>query len=215
LGTTGTWTWTVTNSGPATVDGVDFWTDPSEKVLVTAADSAAGPCGAGGGHVSCALGTIAVGASVTVHAQYDAIRVGRDALSAHVNVPMPPGPEQANTGMETEINVASPVGGIARVSAPRSVQILRTGGVRLRVTPAIGGTFSIDGTVTTPSGPVRLTHVDLRNVAAHTTNSIWLGTTPMALARIGRALRTTKRLHARITVSDAGAAVVRTVTLMP
>jgi hypothetical protein len=213
MGANGIWTWIVTNDGPAPANGVEFATDRNAKVAIDSGRSDFGPCAGGDGNIVCELGTLAVGQSVTVSAQYRAPLVGKTTILAHAHALTSLDPNPTNNDIARGLEIIPPVGGIARISAPGTVRIIRAGGVRLELTPAVSGSFAIDGTVTTPSGPIRLTHVDLRNVDAHSSHSVWLGTTPAALAQIGRALRTTPRLRARITVTDAGASMSRALTL--
>jgi uncharacterized repeat protein (TIGR01451 family) len=211
LGDTGEMTWTVSNAGPADANSVDFRAALTPGGLLVSVTSDRGQCNSNvAAEVLCPLGVITPGQSVTVRAQYSARSVDIQQIHAEA-VDTVPDENKTNNALDSTVSVAPPPGGIAKVKPATSPErILKTGGLTLRLTPALAMDYGIDGTVTTPTGPVTLTHVDLRGATAHSTHRVFLGTLPGALAKIRRALRHAKRLRAKITVTGGGTTITKT-----
>ena len=160
--------------------------------------------------VLCPLGILPPGQSVNVRAQYSAQRIGTQQIDAQV-VDTVADDNTTDNALHSTVSVVPPPGGIAKVKATSPERILKTGGVTIRLTPALAMSYGIDGSVSTPSGRVTLTHVDLRGPTAHSTHRVFLGTVPSSLAKIRRALSHAKRLPATVTVTAGGATVAKTI----
>jgi hypothetical protein len=217
MGTTGELTWTATNIGGVPADRASFGTASTAGLSITSARSDVGICPSNPsieGSISCQFGTVAPGQTITVHAQYDAVAMRSGALTAHVGTAGSLGegedPDQSNDAIASPVTVTAPLRRIATIRAATTPQrILKTGGLRVRVMPAFAGTYGIDAAVHTAGGSVSLVHVDLRNVSAGRAHDVFLGTLPSALARIRRALRSTSRLRALVTVTDGNGLTAR------
>jgi hypothetical protein len=202
----------VRNAGPLTAYGVFFGTNFRVDLEIVSTTSDAGSCEAANGNASCQLGDIPAGDSVTVTISGRPTKVGQGEMIAHAY----PGTgttdgDQTNNEIDPIVEVLPGRGGVAKITPINPERILKTGGVRLRVVPHMTGALSIDGYVSTRGGRVALTHLDLRDATESQARSVFLGTTRAALARIRRALKTTRRLHAHIVVTAGGASSTTTV----
>lgn len=196
----------VGNAGPLTASQVFFGTNFHVEMAILSSTSDTGPCQAYNGNVSCQLGDIPAGGMVTVSVKARAANVGSGEMIAHAyrETGVADG-NQTNNEISPVLNVVAPRGGVAKVRPTKDERILKTGGVRLRIVPHTTGDLAIDGYVSTRTGAVRLSHVDLRGAKQGQGRTVFLGTTPDALARIRRALRTAKRLRTHISVTSGGA----------
>lgn len=217
MGASGELTWTVANVGRYPSDDVFFGTDLQAGLTLESVDSDAGTCTVTpnvDGNVNCQLGTVAAGQTVTIRARYVAGAMGSGPMVAHAYPASASDRNQTNNQIAPDLTVVAPAGGIGTAQAAAAPErILKSGGVRVRVRPAMAGTFAIDGTIITPTGPVTLTHVDVRDAAAGVPRTVFLGTTPTALAKIRRALRSAKHLRAQITIASGGATATTTLTV--
>jgi hypothetical protein len=213
LGSDGELTWTVTNAGTAATRQVSFRVTSTSGLAFPEASSDDGGCWVTAGTgttVGCEIPAMAPGQSVTVRASYSGARQSTGQVTASVTS----GGGDLNlddNSVSATVTVGPPAGPIAIVRAGAAEHILRTGGLRVQVTPAFAGTYGVDASIRTSSGTVSLVHVDLRDIDAGKAQSVFLGTLPAALSRIRRSLRSSAHLRAVVTVTWQGQTVQATV----
>jgi hypothetical protein len=204
MGAAGVLMWTVTNLGYQPAEDVHFRVSQAGPVAVGSVSSDAGACGPQGinGDFGCDLGTVAVGETIAIHGRYTADEVGSGTMVAHVSL----GGngldrDGSNNELASPFTVTKPVRPIAAIHAATTPErILRTGGVRVRVTPLLAGSYAVDATIR----GIPLVHVDVYDGVAGRAHDVFLGTTPQELSRIRRALRSRPRLTTVVTVATRG-----------
>lgn len=216
LGAVGELTLTVANAGPDVAEDVTLDVTPPGELSVVSAKTAAGAaCQIDEGQdISCPLGSIAVGQAVTVRVDVRAGVVGVYHVPAGVSADGAADPDMANDQVDPTWRVLAPTGGIATIRTLAPQRILRTGGVSVRLLPKFTGFAHVAGYVTTPSGRVPLTAVDIRESAKSVARTVFLGTTPSALSRIRRALRGHTSLAARVSVTIDGVTTTRALRVL-
>ncbi len=146
-----TYTVTVSNAGPDQADAVQVTDDLSSHVTPGATTVSQGSCKSKGKTITCAIGSLATGASATVTIQVTTKKVGQLTNTATVTSAGADAYSENNTATQTTTVIAGGAGGGA-TCAGQAVTLLGTGGADTLVGTAArdvikarGGNDSIRG----------------------------------------------------------------------
>lgn len=198
-----TFTTTVLNTGPLPASGVRVDLTIPRQLEFRSGTSTIGPaCTWQYGVESCPVDALAVGQKAVITTKLRPTEQGTFDVTHRVTSSGSYDPFDPGTNATTAVRVPA-MRSVATIKGD-SEHILKTGGVTLRISPKLSGLLTVGGTVSTPSGPVMLTSVQVRRAKKGKTVKVFLGTQPAVLAKIRKGLATHRRLRTRITVTAAG-----------